>query len=196
MHTNSAIRRPIVRIAACAVLACALAGPVSAQPAPAPACADRPVFGWLDFWVGEWRVRVGDQYVGTNRVAKILRGCAVTEEWRDARGNEGRSVFYVSPDSGLWRQVWVTDTALAPGGVKEKRLIARLPGGAVRFQGEISTGDALVLDRTTLTPLGDDRVRQLIERSTDGGGIWQAAFDAIYERVIERVPASPPPTGR
>lgn len=171
------------RAAALVALLGAFACPVSAQPARAPACADRPVFGWLDFWVGDWRVFVGDQQVGTNRVVKVLDGCAVTEEWTDARGSKGQSLFYVAPGSGQWRQVWVTDTALAPGGVKEKQLVARFPDGALRFQGEIAAGGVVVLDRTTLTLLDDGRVRQVIERSDDGGATWQTGFDAVYVRV-------------
>lgn len=161
-------------------MAATLAAPVTAQPPRAPACADDPAFGWLDFWVGDWKVMIGGQQVGTNRIRKVLDGCAVTEEWTDARGREGRSLFYVSPGSGGWRQVWVTDTALAPGGVKEKRLIARFPNGALRFQGEIAAEGLVVLDRTTLTPLENGHVRQVIERSDDGGATWRTGFDAVY----------------
>jgi len=73
-----------------------LAAVLGAQPPRAPACADRPVFAWLDFWVGEWRVLVDGQQVGTNRIRKVLDGCAVVEEWTDARGGTGQSLFYVS----------------------------------------------------------------------------------------------------
>jgi len=160
--------------------------PLWAPRAPAsqtPSCADRPEFTWLDFWVGEWRVLTGGQQIGTNRIRKILDGCAVTEEWTDARGGAGFSLFYVSPDAGGWRQVWVTNTALGPGGVKEKRLAARLRDGGVRFEGRIRSGEHVVLDRTTLRPLEDGRVRQTIERSSDGGTSWTTGFEAIYVRV-------------
>jgi hypothetical protein len=40
-----------------------------------------------------------------------------------------------------------------------------------------------VLDRTTLTPLADGRVRQVIERSSDGGTTWTTGFDAMYVRA-------------
>jgi len=71
---------------------------------------------------------------------------------------------------------------MAPGGVKEKRLIARYPDGSVRFQGEVTTPDGIVLDRTTLTPREDGTVRQLIETSRDGGATWVVGFDAVYRR--------------
>lgn len=168
-----------IRLLALVILA-ALAVPAEGRAAQAPACSERPVFGWLDFWVGEWRVLVDNRQVGTNSVKKVLDGCAVTEDWTDARGGTGRSLFYVSPETGLWRQVWVTNSALAPGGVKEKHLIARHPDRGVRFQGQLITGGSVVLDRTTLTPLPDRTVRQTIEHSHDGGATWTTAFDAIY----------------
>lgn len=143
-------------------------------------CADVPTYALLDFWVGEWDVYSGDKQVGTNRIEKILDGCAILEHWSDPDGNEGESLFYVDQD-GNWQQVWVTPWAANPGGVKEKSLVETLPDGSVRFQGEMRHPDAGAwLDRTTLTPLEDGGVRQLIEISRDEGDTWRAAFDAIY----------------
>ena len=157
------------------------AAPATTQQPQAPACADVPGFSTLDFWIGEWDVMVGDEKVGENAIAKVLDGCAVTERWRASGGGEGRSLFYYTPATGAWRQVWVTARATASGGVKEKTLIQRLDGGGVRFQGEIPLPDGRsYLDRTTLTPLGDGRVRQHIEVSTDGGESWRTTFDAVY----------------
>ena len=156
---------------------------VTAAPARAQArgCAGDSTYAKLDFWVGTWRVYVGDTLVGSNRIAKILEGCAVIEEWQDAMGGRGQSLFYVEPALGQWRQVWVTDAARRVGGLKEKHLIASLPGGGVRFQGELRHPDGrIVLDRTTLTPLAGGQVRQLIEVSSDGGSSWRPSFDARY----------------
>jgi hypothetical protein len=53
----------------------------------------------------------------------------------------------------------------------------------VRFQGEIPKPDGTsYLDRTTLSPLSGNRVRQVIEISRDGGKTWQVTFDAEYPR--------------
>jgi hypothetical protein len=152
--------------------------------AQAPAgCAGDSTYAALDFWIGNWRVYVGDTLVGTNRISKVLKGCAVTEEWQDATGSRGQSLFYVEPALHQWKQVWVTEAAERLGGLKEKHLIARLPGGAVRFQGELRAADGrTILDRTTLSPLAAGEVRQLIEISRDGGSTWQATFDARYRR--------------
>jgi hypothetical protein len=146
-------------------------------------CGADSTYAALDFWVGNWSVYVGDTLVGTNRIGKVLQGCAVTEEWRDAEGGEGRSLFYVEPSLHQWKQVWVTDGATRVGGLKEKHLIGR-PGGGVRFQGELRRPDGrLILDRTTLTPLAGGQVHQLIEISTDGGTTWRPTFDARYRKA-------------
>lgn len=170
----------LTRVGGC-VLALA-AAPLASPALHAQACT-ADVYRTLDFWIGEWDVFVADARVGTDRVEKVLGGCAVMEHWTDARGSEGKSLFWVEP-GGDWRQVWVTDAATAPGGTKEKRLVERVEGGGVRFQGEVPLPDGGgYLDRTTLTPLDDGRVRQVIEVSGDGGRSWTARFDAVYVRT-------------
>ncbi len=138
----------------------------------------------LDFWVGNWKVVTGaeEREVGLNSIVRILGGCAVIENWVSG-GFEGKSLFYYHDGEKIWKQVWVTNAQ----SLKEKRLIAELEGGALRFQGELPQADGnRVLDRTTLTPLPEGRVRQVIEQSRDGGETWQVGFDAIY---IPREPA-------
>ncbi len=143
-------------------------------------CAETPGFDRLDFWVGEWDVVADGTRVGTNRIAKVLNGCAITEEWTAASGGEGRSLFYYLPRSDEWKQVWVTGAATRTGGVKEKSLVAVLPDGSLRFEGVVPDASGrLWTDRTTLTPLEGGRVRQHIEISADGVE-WQTTFDAVY----------------
>jgi hypothetical protein len=154
------------------------------EAAPPPACEDVPGFHLLDFWVGSWDVYSGDTKAGTNRIEKILSGCAIMEHWRGSGGGEGKSLFYYQVQSDIWKQVWVTEYAAATGALKEKTLVERLEDGGVRFQGDIPTDDGHYYDRTTLTPLTDGRVRQLIEISRDGA-TWQPTFDAYYVRTAE-----------
>jgi hypothetical protein len=157
----------------------------ASAPAPAqasPVCDSIPAYHLLDFWIGVWEVKEKDVVVGHNRIEKFAAGCALIENWLDVNGEEGKSLFYYLRGRKDWKQVWVQ-----PGGVKEKRLIARYPDGAVRFQGELPRADgSIVLDRTTLSPLPDGRVRQVIETSIDGGRTWDVGFDAYYSRVAER----------
>jgi hypothetical protein len=153
--------------------------PLAAQ---TDSCAEDPAFGELDFWVGEWTVLVDGQEAGTNRVEKILSDCALLERWTDASGSKGMSLFYYLPATGEWKQVWVTENAITPGGVKEKVLRAKLESGALQFEGDIAlAGGGSYVDRTTLTPLPDGTVRQVIEVSRDRS-LWQTVFDAIYSR--------------
>ena len=149
---------------------------------PPPSCADLPLYTALDFWLGNWNVYSGDDLAGTNRIEKILGGCAIMEHWTGAGDGEGKSLFYVD-DSGTWQQVWVTQWSTMPGGVKEKRWQPLARSDQVRFQGTITRADgSQYLDRTTLTRLDNGDVRQLIEISGDGGDSWEATFDAVYKR--------------
>ena len=138
-----------------------------------------PAHRALDFWVGSWRVVTGanQQQVGKNSIHKILNGCAVIENWTSVTGAEGKSLFYYHEAEKTWKQVWITDTQV----LKEKRLVATLEDGGLRFQGEVRRPDgSVVLDRTTLYPLPENQVRQVIEQSGDGGETWQVGFDALY----------------
>jgi hypothetical protein len=158
----------------------------TASPAPVPPpCNAESGFHALDFWIGTWRVTVGGRYDGTDVVTKILDGCAVTEDWRDVGGGRGKSLFYYDPFAKDWTQVWVTDQATGRGGLKVKRLIAVYPDRGTRFQGVLPgpPGSRIVLDRTTLRPLPDKTVHQVIEISLDGGTTWKQTYDAIYKRT-------------
>lgn len=148
-----------------------------------PACNDSDLYHQLDFWVGEWNVYVGDNLVGRNLIEKTLDGCAIFEHWSAIGGGDGKSLFFVDYE-GHWAQIWVSQWAMTPGGVKEKVMVNDPPEGSVRFQGVIRHPDAGAwLDRTTLTPLEDGAVRQLIEISEDNGESWNPTFDAIYRRA-------------
>ncbi len=136
----------------------------------------------LDFWVGKWDVYDNHDGTlnGTDVVEKIVGGCAMVENWREAHGSgEGKSLFYYQRAKKQWKQVWVTDA----GPIKEKQLIEETKDGGVRFQGEIPHPDGSShLDRTTLTPLPGGRVHQVIELSRDSGKTWETVFDAEYRR--------------
>jgi hypothetical protein len=165
---------------------------LAAPAAAAVPCAGDPAYDLLNFWLGDWTVvDPSGAPQGRNRIEKVLDGCAILEHWRDEGGGEGKSLFYVDRATRRWKQVWVTDAGLT----KEKEQVAggdyRGPG--VRFQGVVRRPDGtLVLDRTTLTPMPDGRVRQRIEQSADDGETWRA-WEGFYTRPLA---ASPTPTPR
>ena len=135
----------------------------------------------LNFWIGEWDVYDKDNnLVGHNKIEKILHDCAIIENWTSANGNKGKSFFYYNNYKNEWNQVWITENALRPGGTKEKKLIEEFEDGSLRFQGGYPYKGNPVLDRTTLSPLEDGRVKQLIEWSSDDGETWKESFLAYY----------------
>ena len=158
-----------------------LGGRMGAQEIPPPIS---PEVNAIDFWLGDWEVFLASgPKDGDNRIEKVLGGFAVVENWTELDGHEGKSWFYYYRPEKRWKQVWVTDG----GSVKEKAQVADAPVGNVRFQGVIPLKDGnKLLDRTTLTPLPDGRVRQVIEQSTDGGKTWRTGYDAYYVRKSRR----------
>jgi len=154
------------------------------QTATAPSCEERNELHLLDFWVGSWEVYSGDRQVGTNRIEKILDGCALMEHWTSGTGSRGKSLFYYYPEDGRWKQVWVTENPFGRGGVKEKAHVETLENGGTRFQGTLVTsGGREYLDRTTLVPAEDGTVVQVIEISVDGGSSWKEMFRGVYRRA-------------
>jgi len=173
--------RLAVLILTCAFLPLepSLARTASTKPLP---CNQNPAYHKLDFWIGDWDVfdRKSGQKDGTNRIEKILKECAILENWTEASdGSEGKSLFYFQRATGEWKQVWVEDS----GGIKEKNLQDSYSGEGVRFQGEIPHKDGSShLDRTTLKPISEGRVQQTIEISRDSGKTWEVVYDAEYRR--------------
>ena len=146
-------------------------------------CGSNPQLALLDFWFGEWRVEdeTGDP-LGRNNIYRMLNGCVVQERWQGVSGGVGISLFYVSPDTGKLKQVWVSGQALSPGGTKEKELVDSRLGEYVQFLGSYPLDEETILDRTTLTRSEDGNILQLIEISRDGGVSWESAFRGIYKR--------------
>jgi hypothetical protein len=170
------------------LLLLALALPVAAAADVLPAPGGHPCRVGngtaLDFWIGDWTVTNADGTPsGTNRIDRLLDGCAVTETWHGVdASDDGMSLFTYDARRRDWDQVWVTPDTSRPGGLKHKAMTGVLYAGAVRFEGTIVTAKGNVQDRTTLTPWRDGRVRQTIEWSKDGGKNWKTVFDAFYNR--------------
>jgi hypothetical protein len=133
--------------------------PHDTGPRQASPCDDREGFRRLDFWLGDWIVYVGERQVGTNRIEKILAGCAIMEHWTDAGGNQGKSLFFYNPTTDRWKQVWVTQDATRPGGLKEKELVENHADAGAGWL--CPTGDRGLARRRT--GLGGDVRRTLCE---------------------------------
>lgn len=143
----------------------------------------------LAFWVGTWDVHdwATGERAGWNEIVAILDGHAVLERWRGVSGLEGASLFWDDGATGTWQQVWVTSV----GWAKQKTMVAAGIPDAVCFEGVVTLPDGSeVRDRTTLTPLGDGSVRQVIEVARLDGDAWEVGFDAVYTPALSPFRAS------
>jgi len=106
------------------------------------ACA-APEFRQLDFWVGDWDVKIearnsptSDAWGtarGRQHVELLLGGCAVAENFSaDGPGTPwaGRSYSMWNPKLGKWRQTWVDDQG------NYLAFIGGLEDGVMRLYGE------------------------------------------------------------
>jgi hypothetical protein len=150
-------------------LACAAA-------APAPCAA--AVHHQFDFWVGEWVVTENGKPAGSNRIERLLDGCALLENWTGVGGSRGRSLNFYDPARKHWQQTWVDSSASSlnlTGGLIDGRMVLNGSGK------DPKTGRAQI-DRITWTPNRDGSVRQLWDQSFDGGRTWKVLFDGLYRR--------------
>lgn len=151
-----------------------LAAPNQGEEAPAETCEEKAEYRQLDFWVGEWVVTSKGEKVGESRVEKLLRGCAVVENWTAVRGASGKSLNFYNPETKKWQQHWVSDR----GQISE--FLGELKDGALRLEGYSVLPDGSRLRRRmTLLPLPIG-VRQVSEYSDDNGKTWKVAYDFLY----------------
>jgi hypothetical protein len=146
-------------------------------PTPGPSCSAKP-YRQFDFWVGDWNVTQNGKPAGTNRIERILEGCALLENWVGVRGLVGHSLNYYDATRGVWHQTWVDNQAGA------LELEGKLEHGAMVLAGsrlDAASGKTIV-SRLTWTPNPDGSVRQHWEMSSDGGKTWTTEFDGLYEK--------------
>jgi hypothetical protein len=136
----------------------------------------------FDFWVGTWDVHPNgkpEQRAGTNVITKVHQGCVILENWTGARGMTGTSINIYDASRGRWYQTWADSSGELHeymGGIEDGKMVyyanlAAPPGQSGR-----------VRTRLTFFNEGPDRVRQLSERTPDGGNTWVVNYDFIYVR--------------
>lgn len=156
-------------------------GGVPAAQAPAARNCSAQEHRQFDFWLGDWDVLdPADKVAGTNLVTSELDGCMLQEHWRSADGKQaGTSLNHFDPASATWNQTWVDST----GGFLILKGLFR-DGRMVLSGDKVMPGGARVANRISWERTGPDgtRVRQLWEKSRDGGRTWTVAFDGTYVR--------------
>lgn len=187
---------PCLRVLPITMLSIACASrPMQAAPAaraPEVAAREAPCRGdarttGFDYWLGVWNVRPhgapANAPASENRITLEQDGCVVQEHWRSAAngpaaGYTGTSFTTFDRARGVWHQTWVDNTgsvAVMEGGLDAA---GDLVLQAVSIPGDPDTA----LRRMTFRRQADGAVRQIVERSTDGGATWTTAIDLIYTR--------------
>lgn len=167
----------IVVMGLCAGMA---SGSSGAQTTRSAACDAAP-FHALDFWLGAWDVRTGqDQQAGSSIVELTADGCSVLEHWTSPPGLRrfiGVGLHVHDPATKSWRQIWSDSTAR----VVDMKGVQLNDGFRYEWRAPDATGR--VLDkRYTLTQTDGGGVRQLGERSADGGKTWTMEYEYRYRR--------------
>jgi hypothetical protein len=146
------------------------------QNAPPPPACQAPEYRQFDFWIGEWIVEdAKGQRLGSSRVEKIEGGCGIQENWTDRTGLTGRSINVYQPVDKRWTQLWAAawgSTLLLQGGYENDQMI--LVGDVIARDGSPEK------QRTIWSRIPSGGVRQVVERSRDGGRTWTMAFDGRY----------------
>jgi tetratricopeptide (TPR) repeat protein len=145
-------------------------------------CLNNPKNKEFDFWVGEWNVyQTGTDYqVGKQKIEKASGGCLVIENWT-AVGfpNDGKSMNFIGPKTGKWEQVW-----MGSGGQYLNYYNGEYRDGAMRYEGDgMDKAGNKLLFHLTYFNLGPDKLRQLLEQSTDSGKTWTTLYDFSYKRL-------------
>lgn len=164
---------------ALAALAAAFSGSGSGSGsgAAAPDSCTAPEYRQFDLFIGDWDTYdVGrpDSIVARNRVTRIVGGCALREVYEQGDGLRGESISTYDASRGVWHQSWVTNRGqllLLEGRLEGDRMVLTAP----ERQADGSTS----LLRGTWWREGET-VRNLAERSRDGGRTWTMVFDIAF----------------
>jgi hypothetical protein len=167
-------RRALLAPAVVLVLPTAAIG----QTAPPPSCTG-PEYRQFDFWIGDWDVtNRNGKPAGFNRIEKILGGCVLQENWKGARGSEGRSFNLFDATDRKWHQTWVDNSG------SKLELSGGLEGSNMVLSSESAPDSAgkITINRITWTPKDATHVEQHWQVSTDGGATWTEAFWGLYAK--------------
>lgn len=144
---------------------------------PAAAACDAPEFHAFDFMLGDWDVYDMDApatVTARNQETAMVGGCAVREVHQQNDGLLGEAVTIYDRSRGVWHQTWVTnrgDLLLLEGGLVNGRMVLTAPDRGADGSTSLIRGTWWVEGQT---------VRQLAERSKDGGTSWTRLWDIVF----------------
>lgn len=144
----------------------------------------KPEFRQFDFWIGEWEAYgVKGNKAGDSKISLILDSCVILEEWTGQPNQvftyTGKSFNSYNAATKQWQQTWTDNT-----GNTTEFLRGEGSNGKIVYYADKVTGPKgeNFMRRLTFTKLTDDKVRQLGERSDDGGKTWTTEYDLEYRR--------------
>ena len=145
----------------------------------------KPEFRQFDFWVGEWEAYAPNgKKGGDSKISLILDSCVILEEWTSAGAQQGliyagKSFNSYNDAAKQWQQTWTDNT-----GNTTEFLRGEASNGKIVYYADKVTGPKgeIFMRRLTFTKLNNDKVRQLGERSDDGGKGWTTEYDLEYRR--------------
>jgi hypothetical protein len=119
----------------------------------------------FDFWLGNWNYVVNGNVVAPNTITRDATGCLIHEFYA---GGSGVSVSFIGTD-GAWYQTYVSagPPIRIRGGLEGRRMTLYGPDRLTRF----------VWD-----PVSPDRVRYVVETTSDGGATWAEVAPNEYVR--------------
>lgn len=137
-------------------------------------CMNAPEYRQFDYWLGEWDVMSAQgQKIASSSIQLILDDCVIFENYMTANhAYSGKSFSIWDATSKKWEQRYVDS-----GGAFHT-WTGGLEAGQMRFFWTHPDS----LDRMTYVKEDADRVRQVIDHSTDGGKTWVNTYDGLYVR--------------
>ena len=133
----------------------------------------------LDYWLGDWKIAgPGAGPNATSKVHLALDGCMVVESWDGGRGHTGENMFGYSADDKSWQGMFVDNQ-----GRVHVFIHGKVVSGSAEFSGlSRESNGATVLNRVRIVRIGQDKVEQIWEKSSDNGATWVADFHGEYLR--------------
>jgi len=151
--------------------------PISVQAEEQASCSAKE-YRQFDFWIGHWEVKDHkNTIVGTNKIFPIMNGCALSENWTGAGGNNGVSYNFYDQAEKEWHQTWIDQSG------NPLYLNGQFENGAMVLSGyRPGKNGGPILHRIIWTPIEDGRVKQHWQRSTNKGKSWSDVFIGFYSK--------------
>jgi hypothetical protein len=172
------MKQPLLALALAAIVLAASV--VLAQSQTQYGC-DSPESRQLDFWVGEWRLAYkqgGKDVTSTNRISKVLDGCAILEEFSGAPGTklDGRSYSTYDRATRRWKQTWVDNTA------SYLEFDGATVDGDMAFVRSFTKDGKTTHQRMVFRDVKPDSLTWLWQSSADGN-TWSTQWEIAYKRI-------------